>query len=293
MNKRNMEYLERADYTWSADSIRFINTPTQSARQSFFYVQEVGYFKTSPPYFTERANLNSFLVFYTISGKGVLKYLGQTYELLPGTVVLIDCINHHYYECVSGQNWDFIWLHFNGATARGYYEEFMKSGFRVIKEMDLLFMEGTMRRILSLTQKKDLHSEIMVSSLILQVLTQLLIENSSENLGLGFMPSYIKDILKKIDKQFQEPLSLDDFAEEIGISKFHLSREFKRYIGVPLNEYLITIRLNHSKELLKYSALSVEEVAYNSGFHNVSHFINLFKKHAQATPLQYRKEWSS
>ena len=291
MKKKNYEYLERADYTWSEDSIRFINTPTQSARQSFFYVQEVGYFKTSPPYFTERANLNSFLLFYTISGKGELKYMNQTYHLLPGTTTLINCMNHHYYECLSGQSWEFLWLHFNGATAMGYYEEFMKSGFRIIKEMDPFFMEGTMRRVLSLTQKKDLHSEIMVSSLIMQILTQLLIENSSENLGLGFMPSYIKDVIKKIDKQFQEPLSLDDFADEAGISKFHLSREFRRYIGVPLNEYLITTRLNHSKELLRYSSLPVEQVAYSCGFHNVSHFINLFKKHEHSTPLQYRKEW--
>ena len=112
-----------------------------------------------------------------------------------------------------------------------------------------------------------------------------------ENLGLGFMPSYIKDVLKKIDKQFQENLSLDNFADEIGISKFHLSREFKRYMGVPINEYVITTRLNHSKELLRYSSLPVEQIAYACGFHNVSHFINLFKKHEQTTPLQYRKEW--
>ena len=101
----------------------------------------------------------------------------------------------------------------------------------------------------------------------------------------------MKKDFKKIDKQFQENLSLDDFSDEIGISKFHLSREFKRYIGIPLNEYVITTRLNHSKELLRYSALSVEEIEYACGFHNVSHFINLFKKHEQTTPLQYRKEW--
>lgn len=286
------QYLERADYSWSEDSIRFINTPTISARQTFFYVQEAGYFRTSPPYFTERANLNSFLIFYTISGKGLLKYQGQSYHLMPGTSVLINCMNHHYYECLSGQEWEFLWLHFNGSTALGYYEEFMKNGFRVLNETDTFFMERTMRRVLALTQKKDLHSEIIVSSLITEILTHLLILNSSENLGLGFMPAYLKNVLKKIENQFREPLSLDQLSEEFGVSKFHLSREFKRYMGTSLNEYLILTRLNHAKELLKYSNQTVEEIAYACGFHHVSHFINLFKSHEKTTPLQFRKQWS-
>lgn len=292
-HKSDYQYLERVDYTWSEDSIRFINTPTLSAKQTFFYVQEVGYFRTSPPYFTERENLNSFLIIYTLSGKGQLKYMGQTYYLLPESVVYINCMNHHYYECLSGQEWEFLWLHFNGASSLGYFEEYMKNGFHILKGLERFFMESTLRRILSLTIKKDLHSEILVSSLIVEVLTQLLIRNSSENLGLGFMPPYLKDILKEMEKHFQEPLSLDILSDRFNISKFHLSREFKRYIGTSPNEYLIITRLNHAKELLKYSELTVEKIAYTCGFHHVSHFINMFKKHEKNTPLQYRREWGN
>lgn len=287
------QYLERADYTWSEDSIRFINTPAISARQTFFYVQETGYFKTSPPYFTERENLNSFLIIYTLSGKGMLKYGGQTYHLLPESAVFINCMDHHYYECLSGQEWEFLWIHFNGSSALGYFEEFMKNGFHILYGLEHFFMESTMRRILSLTIKKDLHSEILVSCLIVEILTQLLIRNSSENLGLGFMPPYLKSILKEMEKRFQEPLSLDQLSEKFGVSKFHLSREFKRYIGTAPNEYLILTRLNHAKELLKYSESTVEEIAYTCGFRHVSHFISMFKKHEKMTPLQYRREWSN
>lgn len=291
--KSDHKYLERVDYTWSEDSIRFINTPTMSAKQLFFYVQEAGYFRTSPPYFTERENLNSFLIIYTLSGKGQLKYMGQTYYLLPETAVYINCMNHHYYECLSNQEWEFLWLHFNGASSLGYYEEYMKNGFHILNGTDRFFMESTLRRILSLTIKKDLHSEILVSSLIVEILTQLLIQNSSENLGLNFMPPYLKGVLKEIEKHFQESLSLDMLSDKFNISKFHLSREFKRYIGTSPNEYLILTRLNHAKELLKYSELTVEEIAYTCGFHHVSHFINMFKKHEKSTPLQYRREWGS
>ena len=52
--------LERYSSSWSEDSIRFINTPGKTAKSIYFYVQEVGYFKTQPPYFTEREHLNLF-----------------------------------------------------------------------------------------------------------------------------------------------------------------------------------------------------------------------------------------
>lgn len=287
------QFQERADFTWSDDSIRFINTPSSSARKTFFYVQETGYFLTAHPYFTERVNLNSFLIIYTISGKGFLKYRNNSYELLPGTTTFINCMEHHYYECPKESSWEFLWVHFNGTAARGYYEEFIKNDFRIAEDPDPFFTERTLRRILSLTQKKDLHSEIIISSLITELLTHLLIVNSSENLSLGFMPDYIKKILKKIDQCFQDTLSLDTLSDEFGISKFHMSREFKRYIGTTPNEYIILARINHAKELLKYTDKTVEEITFSCGFHNVSHFINQFKKHEKSTPLQYRKEWGA
>ena len=52
-------------------------------------------------------------------------------------------------------------------------------------------MESTLRRILSITQKKDLHSEILISSLITEILTQILIENETEQLCLGLMPDFL------------------------------------------------------------------------------------------------------
>ena len=68
------EYLERFSSDWSEDSLRLIVTPSALAKSIYYYVQDTGYFKTSYPYFTERANLNSFLLVYTVSGQGLLRY---------------------------------------------------------------------------------------------------------------------------------------------------------------------------------------------------------------------------
>lgn len=285
------KYLEKASYTWSDDSIRLINTATQVARSKFFYVQEVGYFKTKPPYFTERENLNSYLIVYTISGKGILEYGGRRYPVYPGQAFYINCIEHHYYACMEGNEWEILWLHFNGETARGYFEEFVQNNFKLVRFQDNFFVESTMRRILSLTMKKDVHSEVISSNLIVNLLTELIIQSSTVGHSQSVMPDSIKSALKDLENRFLEPFSLDEIAKRIGISKYHLSREFHKYVGTTMNEYVIRLKLNYAKELLRYSEESVGDIAFSCGINHVSHFINLFKEREGMTPLKYRKIW--
>jgi len=143
---QNNHYLERASYSWSNDSIRLIVTPSSVAKSIFFYIQEAGYFKTQAPYFTERQNLDSFLIVYTISGKGLLRYEGKEYTLSSGQCFYINCMNHHYYEALTNNTWEFLWIHFNGSTALGYYEEFVRTGFKILNIQDRFLIESTLRR---------------------------------------------------------------------------------------------------------------------------------------------------
>ena len=54
---------------WSEDSIWIINTPSELAREAFFYVQEIGMFQCFPNYYTEHENIASFLVILTLAGE--------------------------------------------------------------------------------------------------------------------------------------------------------------------------------------------------------------------------------
>ncbi|MDF2512390.1 MAG: AraC family transcriptional regulator [Herbinix sp.] len=283
-------YIESASFDWSEDSIRYINTPSILAKNTYLYVQEVGYFKTFPTYYTERENLNSYLIVYTISGTGLLKYKAQEYTLKPGDTFYISCMDYQYYSC-SGEQWEFLWIHFQGVSASGYYNVFIEPGFRIITPEDCASLEGNMRRILTLTQKKDPNAEVICSNLLNSIITELIIHNSSEHRSLSYMPDYIKSMVKYLDQHFKEEISLKLLAKNYGFSPYYLSREFKKYFGITYSEYLITLRLNYAKELLKYSELSINDITFQIGMNHVSHFINLFKAREELTPLSYRKEW--
>ncbi|MDF2942456.1 MAG: AraC family transcriptional regulator [Herbinix sp.] len=284
-------YLERASLTWSDNSLRLIETASQTAKNNYLYIQEAGYFETKYPYFTERKNLNSFLLIYTISGKGHLKYDEKDYTLTSGTVFLIDCIKYHYYESSIDDPWVILWVHFNGSYAMGYYEELMKNGFSILEPEDTFPLESSLRRILSLHEKKDVNRELITSSLIVNILTEMILMNTPKELYSHYTPNYIKEIKEMLNNRYKDRITLDDLERELNISKYHLAKEFKKHTGTTVNEYLIDQRLSHAKELLKYSDLSVSEITFSCGMNNVSHFINLFKDREGRTPLNFRKEW--
>lgn len=284
-------YVEKASYTWSEDSIRLILTPSQKAKYMYLYIQEIGHFKTEPPYFTERKNLNSFLIIYTMKGKGRLKYEDKDIDLGEGSVAYIDCMKEHQYEAIAGGDWEFLWVHFNGANALGYYKEFTHTEFRVLQVQDKEELQDLFWEMIRSNQKKNVTTDIRTNTILNTIVGNLIVQNTLNDTEGLFVPQFIRDICKEIDKHFIEDIGLEELAKTVNRSKYHVAKEFKKYIGTTVNEYIIMSRISYAKELLKYSDASVGEITYRIGMNNVSHFINLFKVREHNTPLAYRNEW--
>jgi AraC-like DNA-binding protein len=288
MNK----FMERASYKWSEDSIRLIMTPGVTAKSCYFYISEKGYFKTSPGYYTERQNLNSYLIIYTLSGNGYLKYEDKQYNLTRGKVFFIDCMEYHHYFTDSKTPWEFLWVHFNGSTSRGYYEEFAKNSSPVATLDEATPVPSIILELISLCSSKYITAELLCSKLLVNLMTELILDINVKNTSSLIIPSYITDIMRELDKHFTESISLNELSHRYGISKFYLIRQFKKYTGFTPNEYIINSRISYAKELLQYSNLPVSEISIRTGVENVSHFINLFKGREGDTPLAFRKKWS-
>lgn len=286
-------FKERAVLDWSKDSVRLIVTPSIMAKATFFYVQEIGYFKTKSNYLTEREHLNSYLVIFTVSGKGYLKYKGKSYTILPNMILFIDCMEYQYYETDKDNPWEFLWVHFNGATSHGYYEQFEKNGTPVITVDENSLVPSIMHKLIEVHTNKNIRTEPISSRLIVELLTELILTANAPDMVISYLPQYIKLVMKDMDKRFTEKITLDQMAERFTVSKFYLAKEFKKYTGFTPNEYVINCRITYAKELLKYSNVPVADIAVKIGIDNVSHFINLFKAREDMTPLAFRKKWQS
>lgn len=83
-------------------------------------------------------------------------------------------------------------------------------------------------------------------------------------------------------------LTLGTIADELYVSKSHLSRQFKQLTGDSFSDYLRTLRLNHACHLLKDTRLTVEEIAMQCGLRDIPSFYKSFHAYKGVTPHQYR-----
>lgn len=97
-------------------------------------------------------------------------------------------------------------------------------------------------------------------------------------------------IMQWVESNYSGKFSLDELAQSIGLSRSYTSRIFRQQTGGNIHEYLLTRRIKKSCDLLRTSPLSIDAIAQEVGFIEVTYFITCFKKMMSQTPLQYRKQ---
>ena len=98
-----------------------------------------------------------------------------------------------------------------------------------------------------------------------------------------------REMLEYIRIHYRERLSLEDLAEQFHLSPKYLSRYFKEHFHLTLSQHISHLRLNHARELLETTDLSVTDIAMQSGFSGVSFFIRSFTEANGISPLKWRK----
>lgn len=89
--------------------------------------------------------------------------------------------------------------------------------------------------------------------------------------------------------RYQAPPSLDELAQTLGCSPFHLSRTFSRTVGVPLRRHLDRLRLRLSLECLAAGASDLTDLALDLGYADHSHFTNAFRREFGVSPSAVRR----
>ena len=82
-------------------------------------------------------------------------------------------------------------------------------------------------------------------------------------------------------------LTIDEIADEVGLSKYHFSREFKKVTGLTIVSYINIVRCRNAEKLLIKNEYSVHDIAVKCGYENDSYFSKTFKKHMGMLPSEY------
>ena len=101
--------------------------------------------------------------------------------------------------------------------------------------------------------------------------------------------SKVKKAKEIIIEEMNNPPSLNDLAQRVGLNVKKLKSDFKKYYGVPVFTFLLNYKMEQAKNLLQQNQMNVNEISTYLGYTTSSHFIAAFKKKYGSTPKQFSK----
>lgn len=105
--------------------------------------------------------------------------------------------------------------------------------------------------------------------------------------------SLINSTVDYIREHHHKRLTVEDLADQAGLSPRQLHRKFRDVFGLSVQDFLIKTRIQAASDVLLHSDLSIAEIATDFGFCDQSAFTQLFRKHTGLTPLRFRRRYSA
>ncbi|PJI08635.1 MULTISPECIES: AraC family transcriptional regulator [Clostridium] len=205
----------------------------------------------------------------------------KNYEVRSGTLLMIPdnmphkCTPHDY------NNWEFTMFY---VDKEWFKEEFSFENieFSYVNLDENIFLK--IDRLFSEIEKNEMSMESECS-----LIKYISMFNHSE-LNYKKLPkiSRIKEVKKYLKDNYLSDLKLNDLSKKANVSKYYLIRRFEQYYGLSPHQYMINLRINYAKKLLKHNK-DFTDIALESGFYDQSHFTRYFKEYTGVTPMEYKR----
>ncbi|MDU4934408.1 MAG: AraC family transcriptional regulator [Peptostreptococcaceae bacterium] len=134
----------------------------------------------------------------------------------------------------------------------------------------------------------NLYIKSMLSIVLVLILRSCIYAEPKQKIKKS-KPFLIDDIFSYINNHITEEISLDDLEREFYVSKFHISREFKKATGITLHRYIVKAKLDLCKKLIE-EGNTIIDVAHICGIGSYNNLFRAFKKEFGITPKEYYNE---
>jgi len=251
-----------------------------------------------PPYISEHPALfrtvaegrvlPEFQLLYITNGEGLFSCDGKTYQIKPGSVMLLLPGLKHVYKPLTETGWKEYWVGFKGI----YFLRLLEEG--IFSPENVFFQTGLNDFIIScfnqifdeVRSQKPLY-QFKTCSLILSLLAEVLTrERRTEQ------PNYYEKIVAKakylMESNVYSAINLPVISDQLGVSTSRLNEIFKTYTSMTPYQYYIQIKIHKAESLLEQEKISVKEAAYRMGFEDQYYFSRLFKNKTGISPSDWK-----
>lgn len=243
------------------------------------------------------------------NGKALLKLPDISLTLSPGDGVFINQNQLHSIRTFENEDCALFSLKFHPSVLFGYGQTSMSAKYLtpvlssptlhhlLLKESDSATAEilGLVNDTLACCMAKHYGYELNIKSHLCSLWYLLLPfaqakADASVSLQSSVDGTRIKQALLFIEEKHMEPLSLEEIASAIHVSKSECCRCFQRALGITPFEYLMKFRIFEStRKMMRQDAeaKSISSLAASVGFNSTSYYNKLFKKYLHCTPTEY------
>lgn len=235
---------------------------------------------------------NHFIWIQCLKGEGEVFLRGEKHLLGKGKGILIYPYEPHEYYSIDEEDWYVDWIDFDGEGVKSILNSF--DNF----ETSIYFLKNTekisskIRNSLTLLKSFRSDRNIECSSILYSILIDILKYSSKEYkeyIEGNINNNRLTSILEYIEKNYNNVILLEDMASIIGVTREYLCYLFKKELGVRPIEYLNSVRISESKEILMNNKiLKISEVAKKVGFESTSYFCSIFKNKEGISPKGFK-----
>lgn len=245
---------------------------------------------------------NHYELFYLSKGSCTFLMRSHSYNLVPGSVIIIPPNTPHIIHYTSRQQSVRTSILFREPDVIfkniDFIGEMLKDGkHKLILQIPPMYQVHVEQLIRNMEAEQRFNdtkiSPTMLSLCLIQLIiiinrfsteidTNLMDELHTTNRQVNLAATYI-------NRNYNQRISLSDIADASGFSPNYLSRKFKEDTGIGVHEYLTYVRLNKAAIELAHTDHTITEVALNNGFSDSNYFKDAFHKAYGMSPRDYRK----
>lgn len=235
--------------------------------------------------------LNEYQMLYLVEGEGmfVSEHVPET-RIKAGDIFLLFPDEWHCYYPTSGSNWKSYWIGYRGRNM----DDRVRYGF--LSPEKPIYHVGYSSDIIHLYDSAIMaaREEASCSQQILAGIVNNLIGvmySLERNIKLNRKSGYadlINKARERIRQDVETNLTMQQLAEELGVSYSNFRKLFKEYTGMSPAMFQQDLRLQRAKELLSTTGLSIKEIAYRLCFDSPDYFSSKFRVKTGCKPSEYR-----
>lgn len=230
-----------------------------------------------------------YLIHYIIKGQGVFYNKENRYTLKAGDFFVIYPDDINTYCADENEPWFFCWISFNGRKAEEYCRKLITNQSSAVGKTDGEPLVNCLNECIDYAQNSNgTPSQLRLSGYLYEALSFL--ENEKSN--THSCKKLINAAILYMNCNCEKKILATDVADFLGFEYSYFYRIFKEETGITPKKYLINIRIEKSKKLIR-EGYSFKEIPNMIGISSVYSFTKMFKQTTNMTPSEYRKRISA